>query len=65
MNCLVSYESRKQNLLYLPEIAFNMLEGAGIFNLAAGNRSIYQIGKSQLLNDIITPVIDNHHEAFE
>jgi len=41
MNCLVSFEKRKQNLLYMPEIAFNMLEGAGIFNFAAGNRSIY------------------------
>jgi hypothetical protein len=46
MNCLVSFESRKQILLYIPEIAFNMLEGAGIFNFAAGYRSIYQIGKS-------------------
>jgi hypothetical protein len=41
MNCLVSYESRKEKLLYIPEIAFNMLEGAGIFNFAAGSRSIY------------------------
>ena len=65
MNCLVSYESRKQNLLYLPEIAFNMLEGAGIFNLAAGNRSIYQIGKSQLLNDILFPTSEFEHNAFE
>ena len=42
MNCLSSYESRgKQKLIYIPEIAFNMLEGAGIFNFAAGSRSIY------------------------
>ena len=41
MNCLSSFESRKEKLIYIPEIAFNMLEGAGIFNFAAGSRSIY------------------------
>jgi hypothetical protein len=42
MNCLTSFESRrKEKLIYIPEIAFNMLEGAGIFNFAAGSRSIY------------------------
>jgi len=52
-------------LRYVPEIGLNMLEGIGVFNFGAGKKSILQTGKSQIMNDLLFPTADFHHEAFE
>lgn len=52
-------------LHYVPEIVFSMLEGFGIFNLSLGKRCIHPTGKSQLLNDLLFPESKFSHEAFE
>jgi hypothetical protein len=46
MNCQSSYLGCNQQIRYVPEIAFNMLEGFGVFNFGAGNRTIMPVGKS-------------------
>jgi hypothetical protein len=65
MNCQSSFQSGNYNLKYVPEVVFNMLEGIGIFNFAAGKRCIHPVGKSQLLNDLLYPTAEFSHEAFE
>jgi len=52
-------------LHYVPEVVFSMLEGFGIFNFSLGKRCIHPIGKSQLLNDLLFPESKFSHEAFE
>ena len=52
-------------LHYVPEIVFCMMEGIGIFNFSLGKRCIHPIGKSQLLNDLLFPETKISHEAFE
>ncbi len=46
MNCQSSYEVGNQKTRYVPEIAFSMTEGFGVFNFGAGNRAIMPLGKS-------------------
>ena len=45
----------------MPEIAFEMLEGMGIFNLGAGKRCLQFSGKSQLMNDMLFPSGEFQH----
>jgi hypothetical protein len=42
-----------------------MLEGMGIFSFGAGKKCLQKSGKSQLLNDILFPVSEFGHKAFE
>ena len=65
MVCQSSYKSKQQNLIYIPEIALQMEEGMGIFNFGAGRKCLQKTGKSQLLNDILFPISDFGHKAFE
>jgi hypothetical protein len=46
MVCQSSYKSKQQKLIYVPEIAFQMLEGMGIFNFGAGKKCLQMNGKS-------------------
>jgi hypothetical protein len=65
MQCQKTFESEKCKLRYVPEILFIMSEGSGILNIGCGGKCIQQCGKSQLMNDLLFPISEFTHEAFE
>jgi hypothetical protein len=65
MICQSSYVNEESNLLFVPEIAFEIVEGIGIFNFGAGKICQLICGKSQLMNDLLFPSGTFLHQAFE
>lgn len=66
MSCQKTFRNLEKTMKFSHEIALCMKEneGYGIFSMGYGTNAYYQIGKTQMLNDIIFPISGSDSKAF-